>query len=142
MGKVHGKSGRVKVETTTFECANEWTLDISGNPEDVTCFEDAENGTDRIGGVEDFKGTIKAWFDDEQLAHDTALKIKVNAKLTLRLYWNKTKNPFVCPSIIESIKHGASTKKGTEVTIGFAQCSSLGPLVYPAPGPETPPETP
>src|SRR6188768_737640 len=64
MARIHGKNGQVKMDTTPASPVtpvvvadlNAWTLDMSQDRVDVTCFGDTNK--QRVTGLPDFSGTL------------------------------------------------------------------------------------
>jgi len=63
-GRIHGKNGQVKMDTTPASPVtpivvadlNAWTLDLSQDRVDVTCFGDTNKR--RVTGLPDYSGTL------------------------------------------------------------------------------------
>ena len=86
-GRIHGKNGEVKMDPTGGATSvavanlNEWSLDMSKDKVDVTCFQDTNKRS--VLGLPGFEGTVSGFWDSGALELMRAIMGDVAVTLNL-----------------------------------------------------------
>ena len=83
MARYHGKRGRLYMGATAAPVAslNKWTLDLSTDRADTTCFEDGNKTS--VQGYPAYKGTFGGFWDDTDDAAFDAVESTTAVKMYL-----------------------------------------------------------